>query len=427
MSHIKKDLQYKRPWLYEKQEKAIFNDSRYSVVEASTKSGKTVGCIIWIFEQALEGEEGYNYWWVAPVDKQASIAWRRFKAAVPKQIIRYKNENDKLLTISNGASLWFKTGDDPDNLYGEDVYAAVIDEASRVKEESWHAIRSTLTATQGPVRIIGNVKGKKNWAYKLARKAQKGADNMSYHKITAWDAVDAGVLEEKEILDAKATLPEAIFQELYLAEAADDGGNPFGLNHIRECIYRNKEGNPTRRMPDTKPICWGWDVAKARNYTVGIGLDEDGHVCRFHRWKDSWEATFRRIVRLTGNKPAVVDSTGTGDQFVERLQSVADFNTNFEGYKFTAQSKQDLMVGLAVTIQNKEIRFPDGPIVEELEMFEYEHRADKILYRAPEGHHDDCVDALAMAVYKYNKIKKSMVETVAPLTISQQSHWKRLT
>ena len=29
--------------------------------------------------------------------------------------------------------------------------------------EAWHALRSTLTATQGPVRIIGNVSGRRNW------------------------------------------------------------------------------------------------------------------------------------------------------------------------------------------------------------------------------------------------------------------------
>ena len=31
-------------------------------------------------------------------------------------------------------------------------------EASRAREEAWHALRSTLTATRGKVRVIGNVK-----------------------------------------------------------------------------------------------------------------------------------------------------------------------------------------------------------------------------------------------------------------------------
>jgi hypothetical protein len=41
--------------------------------------------------------------------------------------------------LPNGSVVWFKGGDKPDSLYGEDVYAAVIDEASRCKEEVWAA------------------------------------------------------------------------------------------------------------------------------------------------------------------------------------------------------------------------------------------------------------------------------------------------
>jgi hypothetical protein len=43
------------------------------------------------------------------------------------------------------------------------------------------------------------------------------------------------------------------------------------------------------------------------------------------------------------------------------------------GYKFTQQSKQMLMEGLAVAIQQNEIHYPDGVIVSELESFVCEH------------------------------------------------------
>jgi phage terminase large subunit-like protein len=79
----------------------------------------------------------------------------------------------KTVTLINGAVIWFKSGDKPDSLYGEDVYAAVIDEASRFKEEAYIAIRTTLTYTKGPIRIIGNVRGRKNWFFKMARRAER--------------------------------------------------------------------------------------------------------------------------------------------------------------------------------------------------------------------------------------------------------------
>jgi hypothetical protein len=166
---------------------------------------------------------------------QAKIAFRRLKAGLPRESYS-PNESDLTLTLINGARIVCKSAEKPDNLYGEDVFAAVFDEASRAREEAWHALRSTLTATRGKVRIIGNVKGRKNWAYKLARRAESGEPGMSYQKITAYDAIDAGILSEGEIEDARRQLPDNVFRELYLAEPSDDEGNPFGMIAIRDCI-----------------------------------------------------------------------------------------------------------------------------------------------------------------------------------------------
>lgn len=107
------------------------------------------------------------------------------------------------ITIGNAAVLRFKPAEKPDNLYGEDVWACVMDEASQMREEAFHAVRSTLTATRGPIRIIGNVKGRKNWFYIGCRKAEAKEPNHSFHKITALDAVAAGVFPMEELEDAR--------------------------------------------------------------------------------------------------------------------------------------------------------------------------------------------------------------------------------
>ncbi len=126
-------IEYQRPWLYPKQLEAIFHDKRYGLIEASTKAGKTVGCIAWLFEQAaVHGREGHNYWWVAPIFPHAKIAFRRLKRYVPRALYA-ANETELTITLANGAVIWFKGADKPDSLYGEDVYAAVLDEASRME------------------------------------------------------------------------------------------------------------------------------------------------------------------------------------------------------------------------------------------------------------------------------------------------------
>ena len=264
-------VRYRRPAMYPKQEAAIFAPKRYAVIEASTKSGKTVGCIIWIHEMAaLFGRRGRHFWWVAPTAGVAKIAFRRLKFFLPLGSYE-SNETERTVTLRNGATIWFKSAERADLLYGEDVYAAVIDEATRVSEEAWIAVRSTLTATRGPCRIIGNVKGKRNWCYRLARRAEAGkSSNMHYAKLTVWDAVAAGIFPEAEALDAKDLLDEATFAELYLAEAGDTEILYFDVSKFRVA---------SSWPAGTRKVCRAWDFAASEpkpgrdpDYTVGAKL-----------------------------------------------------------------------------------------------------------------------------------------------------------
>ena len=380
------EITYIPPYLYRKQQEAIFSNDRYAIVEGATKSGKTVACLSWLLEKAMLGNPGNNFWWIAPVYPQAKIAFRRLKRAISQRLYTV-NESELTITLRNGAIIGFKSAEKPDNLYGEDVFAAVLDEATRMREESWHAIRSTLTATMGSVRIIGNVKGRRNWAYRLARQAETKSIDWHYAKLTAWDAVDAGILEHGEIEDAKRILPDHIFKELYLAEPSDDGGNPFGVSAIESCIAE---------ISTKKPVYWGIDLAKSQDYTVIIGLDDSGSVCYLDRFQRSWEITELDIIKALNGEVCYVDSTGVGDPIVERLQRRIN---NLHGYKFSSTSKQRLMEGLQIAIHNKEIQFPDGIITTELMAFEYHWSRTGATYSAPQGINDDCVMALALAVY----------------------------
>lgn len=402
------------PALYPKQAEAIHCRARYTVIEATTKAGKTAGCLVWLLSKAWdEGKPGRSYWWVAPVFAQAKIAFRRLRRMLlssdPRGLVWTANDTELRIDIANGASIWFKGSDNPDSLYGDDVYAAVIDEASRCKEESWHAIRSTLTSTGGPVKIIGNVHGRKNWAYQLARKAESGEKGFAYFKLTAWDAVAGGIVDAAEIEDAQRVLPEQVFKELYLAEPSDDGGNPFGLAAIRKCIIP--------ALSTAQAHCYGVDLAKSHDWTVVIGMDAGGRVCHYERWQADWKQTIRRVRDTVGSTPALIDSTGVGDPIVEELQRAVPVDSQFadanvSGFKFSAPSKQRLMEGLASSIQQQAIGFPEGQIVNELETFEFEYTATGVRYTAPEGLTDDCVCGLALCDQKRRDLAGSTIRVV---------------
>lgn len=392
-------IKYRRPWVYREQAEFLFNPARYALVEATTKSGKTTGCLIWLNEKAcLEGFDGWNGWWIAPVYGQAKIAYSRLKRFSKKYGALLKfSDGDLTVLYPNGAKLWFKSAEKPDNLYGDDVYVAVLDEASRMREEAWHAIRSTLTATRGPARIIGNVKGRKNWYYQLARRAEAQEPGFYYAKLTAWHAVAAGILEREEVEDAQRVLPEAVFRELYLAEPSDDGSNPFGLAAIAKCLMPTLAAGPV--------VAFGGDLAKSVDFDVLVGLNADRRVAAFDRWQGPWDLTKPRFARGIGSVPALLDSTGVGDPVVEELQKG---RSNIAGFKFTGPSKQQLMEGLANAIAEGAAAGapwiyagPADVMRLELEAFEYVYTRTGVRYSAPKGMHDDCVMALALAVEQF--------------------------
>jgi len=372
------------PKLYPKQFEAIFAPERYACIEASTKAGKTFGCLIWQLHQVLSHVGHRNHVWCAPVYVQARVAYDRAKQMLPVQTYT-KNDGDLTLTFPNQAKWFFRSAERPDSLYSDDYWSAVLDEASRMREESWHAIRSTITKTRGQCRLIGNVKGRKNFFYMMSRKAQGGEPDYSYSMLTAWDAVEGGVLARQEIHDAQRDLPDQVFKELYLCQPADNATNPFGLDAIRRCLGSVAGG---------KPFVYGIDLAKSHDWTVIIGLGRDGNVCYYDRFQKPWQDTIKEIERLKG-APALIDSTGVGDPIVESVQRTNKIHA--EGFKFTSGSKQQIMEGLAVAIQRERIRYPEE-VARELELFEYEYSRMGVKYSAPPGAHDDCVCALALAV-----------------------------
>ena len=102
----------------------------------------------------------------------------------------------------------------------------------------------------------------------------------------------------------------------------------------------------------------------------------------------------------------MIDSTGVGDAITEDLQK--NFNSMY-GFKYTSTSKQQLMELLASSIHNNEVGFPEGSIKDELDVFEYQYTSTGVRYNAPTGYHDDCVNALALAVKCKNEHKYSGV------------------
>jgi len=281
------------PKLYPKQHLAFYSPQRIVITEASTKAGKSVGALCWLFEQGWAGGGGRSYGWMAPINKTAmEIGYRGMKEfldqwddkrlfwreVISKQQIEITDRSKKVHCRFN-----FFGSEDPDSVYGFEYWAAVVDEGSRCREESWQALFTTMTFTNGPMRVIGNVKNKGTWMYRLGELGRKGSDLYGYQKITAIDAMEAGVLTKEAIDAARETLPDEIFERDYMAVPHDDARSFFRsqvLEKQRELFVRkpvrrrfSHQTNELTDDPGGNWYCWGGPVySKCTNYVFGIDI-----------------------------------------------------------------------------------------------------------------------------------------------------------
>lgn len=361
---------------HEGQKAVLESQARFRVLMCGRRWGKSLISRNIAITGALEGQTvGY----VTPNYHLAKVFFDEIAEVLPTEVA-VANKSDLTFKFVTGGQIRFFTGERLDNFRGLRLHVVIIDEAAYIPylQEAWNnAIRPTLTDFQGKALFISTPRGK-DFFYQLYLRNEGDWQSFKY------TTYDNPYILRSEIDEAKASLPKAAFEQEYLANPAENAANPFGIDFIRQNI---------KSLSNANPVCYGIDLAKSYDYTVIVGLDGDGNVCHFDRFQSDWSDTKRRILHLD-NVPKLVDATGVGDPIVEEMQREDPL---VEGFKFTSTSKQQLMEGLTVSIQQGAIGYPDGIIVDELSMFEYVYTKHGVKYSAPDGMHDDAVCALALA------------------------------
>lgn len=313
------------PTLTAYQREVLDCPARFTITEASTKSGKTFAHLWWAFEQWHRGDApvGWEVWWVAPVYVQARIAFTRLHDNL-RGASGYTFNVSGLSAINPiGRTMRFKSAEKHDNLYGENVLCFVFDEFTRARPEAFTALRSTVTFTGGKGKFIGNFIGNANWGHQLAE-AHAGDPDFAYFRITAQQAVDAGIFPQDELEQARRTLHHSVFMALYMAE-----GSAHPLQLMRSAAINDlwtnthvQEGQPTL-------IC---DVARfGRDSTiVGVwsGLRLLDIVEQRHGDVTETASLLGGLMQQHGvpRSRMVVDEGGVGGGVVDLLKGCIAFN-----------------------------------------------------------------------------------------------------
>jgi len=368
--------------------------ARYKILVTGRRFGKTIAGANEVILKASQKQD--SLWWVvAPIFSQTRKCWRTIMSYLPKEIIQKINRSEMYIELVNGSSIWFKSADNPDGLRGEGLDGVWIDEGAMIKLESWeYALVPALMDKKGNVIITTTPKGY-NWVMELFNLGQD--DNETEYESWNYGSVDNPYIDPNEIEKLKQKMREKVIKQEIYGEFIEDVGAIF--EGINSCI-----GGDFEEPMENHQYYVGVDLAKHVDYTVIVVMNKARHVVAFQRLnKTDW--TYQKkiitdVAKKYNNAKILLDSTGLGDPIFDDL---LNDGLNIEGYKFTRASKMDLIENLSAHISQRTLSYPNIPIlVNELKIFGFvdigRFGQKKVMYSAPEGYHDDCVIALALAV-----------------------------
>lgn len=208
------------PW----QEEVFSDKSRFKVVAAGRRTGKSHLAAVALIANALNGKEG-KVFYVAPTQGMArDILWDKiFELA--GEIVESSNVNNLTITLAGNNTIYLKGADRPDTLRGVSLKYLVMDELAFMKPDVWEAIlRPALSDKKGHALFIGTPEGR-NHFYDMYMGSTTGAwDDWAGWQFSSYDNP---FLDKAEIDHAKATLPGWAFRQEYMASFDAQGSEFF--------------------------------------------------------------------------------------------------------------------------------------------------------------------------------------------------------
>lgn len=400
-------------------------------ISNGTKYGKTLAAVNCLINK-VPITSGAVFRWVAPIYSQTFIGYRYFRKYLPKtKHIVFNKSEPSIVFEPIDTRLEFRTGKDPESLEGEACAGCVMDECSKMVEEVYASVRTTVTVTRGPIMAISTPRGK-NWFHRRCMAAKeemewaiKRGKTPKRIFLTA-PTLDNPYVSPEVVMDAQRSLPRRLFRQYYLAEFVDDGGT---FADFRKCFYTDRldldVGQEKWFDPDMKKnkdgkydckIIIAADWAKKVDFTVFTAWDyAKKRMVGFWRFQGvSYINAIKKVYNF-GHKFADVemlihDQTGIGEVISDLLDKTG---FPYQGITFTAKNKTFMVNNMIISFEQQDIEIPYwGDMVTELDCYEVQtNEIGSMKFSAPSGMHDDIVSSMILgwaAVSDYSTSEMSV-------------------
>ena len=341
----------------------------------------------WAVETALHDKQPTA--WGAPTYKMLLDDWKTLSNTLAPVIAR-RNEQEKQLALISGGTIDFWSLDNPDSIRGRHYKRFIINEAAFVPDlENIFdlVIRPTLIDLKGGADFAGTPKGMNSF-YRLYNRT--GLEWSRWHM----SSYSNPHIPKSELDSLKETMTERAYAQEILADFLEDGGGVF--RRIRDAAVLDV----AEPIADHQYVI-GADWGRSNDATVFSVMDMTVLKQVFmDRMTDTDYASQRiRLKALAEryNRASVLaESNSMGQPNIEALQNM---NVSVQGFTTTNASKAEIIQALELAFERGDIQIlKDDLQANELMAYEGEKLPSGLIrYGAPEGMHDDCVMALALA------------------------------
>ena len=363
------------------------------------RSGKDKTVIANMAKKVMERKGTYYY--ALPTYSQArKVVWlgadkagMKFIDHFPKQIVESYNQQEMIIKFVNGSILQLIGADNIDRIVGTNPIGVVFSEYSLMKPDVWHLISPILRENGGWAIFIMTPRGT-NHAWDLMQNIKN--DPAWFCQVLTVEDTKALTLEQ--LAEAKAEMPQDLYQQEYFCKFLDSGLGFF--RRVDENVYKTEEYRPKEGVF----YQIGVDLAKYNDYTVISPFNlNDFHLIKqdafnqmdYNLQKARIENTYLRY----NNGRIVIDSTGVGEPVFDDLNARG---MNITPFRFNKSSRTDLLKNLQILLEQDKIKIPDDQVlIDELKSMTYElNEQGGTKITVPDGKHDDRIMSLALAVWE---------------------------
>ena len=214
------------PW----QQEVWGDDTRFKIVAAGRRTGKSRLAAWLLIVRALESDKGHVFY-VAPTQGQArDIMWQTL-LELGNPVIVSSHINNLQIKLINGATISLKGADRPETMRGVSLKFLVMDEYADMKPEVFEQIlRPALADQKGNALFIGTPMGR-NHFYELYQYAE--LDDDPTYKAWHFTSYDNPLLDSEEINVAKKSMSSYAFRQEFMASFEARGSEMFKEDWVK--------------------------------------------------------------------------------------------------------------------------------------------------------------------------------------------------